>query len=180
MAGSSSFDVTTGVDYNEVQNAVAQAQKEITQRYDFKGLRVSIELNAKEKKLILAAPDDYKLKAMWEVLQGKLVRRQVTRVVTPGTAADSTLEAEQNNFLAAVCRASDGTAAGFAALDLSTGEFRATEFQGEDAQRRVEEELEQLRPDRMRAGRQQLGEEHAGDVVVPLDLDEALTLAAGQ
>ena len=77
MAGSSSFDVTTGVDYNEVQNAVAQAQKEITQRYDFKGLRVSIELNAKEKKLILAAPDDYKLKAMWEVLQGKLVRRQV-------------------------------------------------------------------------------------------------------
>src|SRR5438270_9920388 len=79
-------------------------------------------------------------------LAKKLVRREVTRVVTPGTAADSALEAEQNNFLAAVCRASDGAAVGFAALDLSTGEFRATEFQGEDAQRRVEEELEQLRP----------------------------------
>ena len=77
MAGTSSFDVTTGVDYNEVQNAVAQAQKEFAQRYDFKGLKVSVELDAKEKKLILAAPDDYKLKAMWEVLQGKLVRRQV-------------------------------------------------------------------------------------------------------
>src|SRR5947209_8509774 len=51
-------------------------------------------------------------------LAKKLVRRQVTRVVTPGTAADSTLEAEQNNFLAAVCVAQD--AAGFAALDLST------------------------------------------------------------
>src|SRR5216110_3874652 len=44
-------------------------------------------------------------------LAKKLVRRQVTRVVTPGTAADSTLEAEQNNFLAAVCVAPDGTAA---------------------------------------------------------------------
>src|SRR5438067_9806209 len=77
-------------------------------------------------------------------LAKKLVRRQVTRVVTPGTAADSTLEAEQNNFLAAVCVAPD--AAGFAALDLSTGEFRATEFQGPDAHSRLEEELQQLRP----------------------------------
>ena len=77
-------------------------------------------------------------------LAKKLVRRQVTRVVTPGTAADSTLEAEQNNFLAAVCVAQD--AAGFAALDLSTGEFRATEFQGPDAHSRLEEELQQLRP----------------------------------
>src|SRR5437763_1040253 len=77
-------------------------------------------------------------------LAKKLVRRQVTRVVTPGTAADSTLEADQNNFLAAVCVAQD--AAGFAALDLSTGEFRATEFQGPDAHSRLEEELQQLRP----------------------------------
>ena len=77
-------------------------------------------------------------------LAKQLVRRQVTRVVTPGTAADSTLEAEQNNFLAAVCVAQD--AAGFAALDLSTGEFRATEFQGPDAHSRLEEELQQLRP----------------------------------
>src|SRR5437899_2853730 len=77
-------------------------------------------------------------------LAKKLVRREVTRIVTPGTAADSTLEAEQNNFLAAVCVAQD--AAGFAALDLSTGEFRATEFQGPDAHSRLEEELQQLRP----------------------------------
>src|SRR5690242_9903034 len=74
----------------------------------------------------------------------KLVRREVTRVVTPGTAADSTLGSEENNFLAAVANV-DGRA-GFAALDLSTGEFRATEFTGEDASRRVQEELEQLRP----------------------------------
>jgi DNA mismatch repair protein MutS len=74
----------------------------------------------------------------------KLVRRAVTRVVTPGTAADSSLSSEENNFLAAVASASDRV--GFAALDLSTGEFRATEFSGESAARRIQEELEQLRP----------------------------------
>src|ERR1700737_686038 len=74
----------------------------------------------------------------------KLVRREGTRVVTPGTAADSSLSSEENNFLAAV--ASQRDRVGFAALDLSTGEFRATEFQGADAGRRVQEELQQLRP----------------------------------
>ena len=73
----SSFDVTTGVDFMEVHNAVTQATKEITQRYDFKGLRVTIDLDQKEKKITLAAPDEYKLVAMWDVLQSKMVRRQV-------------------------------------------------------------------------------------------------------
>ncbi len=77
-------------------------------------------------------------------LAKKLVRREVTRVVTPGTAADSSLNAEENNFLAAVATTADRV--GFAALDLSTGEFRATEFVGEPAARRIQEELEQLRP----------------------------------
>ncbi|MFZ0815638.1 MAG: DNA mismatch repair protein MutS [Candidatus Sulfotelmatobacter sp.] len=74
----------------------------------------------------------------------KLVRREVTRVVTPGTAADSLLGSEENNFLAALAQV--GEHVGFAALDLSTGEFRATEFSGETALRRIQEELEQLRP----------------------------------
>jgi DNA mismatch repair protein MutS len=74
----------------------------------------------------------------------KLVRREVTRVVTPGTAADSSLSSEENNFLAALAQYGDRV--GFAALDLSTGEFRATEFRGEDAARRIQEELQQLRP----------------------------------
>src|SRR6266536_246334 len=77
-------------------------------------------------------------------LAKKLVRREVTRVVTPGTAADSSLSSEENNFLAAVASLEDRV--GFAALDLSTGEFRATEFSGEDAARRIQEELAQLRP----------------------------------
>ena len=74
----------------------------------------------------------------------KLVRREVTRVVTPGTAADSSLASEENNFLAALAQVGDRV--GFSALDLSTGEFRATEFSGENALRRVQDELEQLRP----------------------------------
>jgi DNA mismatch repair protein MutS len=77
-------------------------------------------------------------------LAKKLVRREVTRVVTPGTAADSLMGSEENNFLAALAQV--GESVGFAALDLSTGEFRATEFSGENASRRVQEELEQLRP----------------------------------
>ncbi len=77
-------------------------------------------------------------------LAKKLVRREVTRVVTPGTAADSSLGSEENNFLAALAQV--GERVGFAALDLSTGDFRATEFSGEAALRRVQEELEQLRP----------------------------------
>ena len=77
MAGNNSFDVTTGVDFMEVHNAVDQTTKEITQRYDFKGLKVSIELNQKDKKIILSAPDEYKLKAMWDVLQSKMTRRGV-------------------------------------------------------------------------------------------------------
>jgi DNA mismatch repair protein MutS len=83
-------------------------------------------------------------------LATKLVRREVTRVVTPGTAADSSLNAEENNFLAAVATVEDRV--GFAALDLSTGEFRATEFVGESAGRRIQEELEQLRPKEMLYG----------------------------
>jgi DNA mismatch repair protein MutS len=77
-------------------------------------------------------------------LAKKLVRREVTRVLTPGTAADSSLGSDENNFLAALAQVGDRV--GFAALDLSTGEFRATEFSGETAMRRVQEELEQLRP----------------------------------
>src|SRR5579884_1693539 len=81
-------------------------------------------------------------------LARKLVRREVTHVITPGTAAGPLLASEENNFLAAVVRNSSKgeLTAGFAALDLSTGEFRATQFAGADAERRIAEELQQLRP----------------------------------
>jgi len=81
-------------------------------------------------------------------LTKKLVRREVTRVVTPGTAADSQLGSEENNFLCAVARhaSASGVTLGFAALDLSTGEFRATEFSGPDADQRIADELQTQRP----------------------------------
>jgi hypothetical protein len=85
MAGKESFDITTGCDLQEVDNAVNQALKEIHQRYDFKGLKVEIDFPRQENKLILRAPDDFKIRAMWEVLQQKLVRRQVpVRNLHPG------------------------------------------------------------------------------------------------
>jgi len=77
MAGTQSFDITTGCDLQEVDNAVNQAMKEIRQRYDFKGLDVGIDFRRSENKLVLHAPDDFKLRAMWDVIQEKMVRRQV-------------------------------------------------------------------------------------------------------
>jgi uncharacterized protein YajQ (UPF0234 family) len=77
MAGTQSFDITTGCDLQEVDNAVNQAMKEIRQRYDFKGLNVGIDFRRAENKLVLRAPDDFKLRAMWDVIQEKMVRRQV-------------------------------------------------------------------------------------------------------
>ncbi|HEX5831911.1 MAG TPA: YajQ family cyclic di-GMP-binding protein [Gemmatimonadaceae bacterium] len=77
MAQTSSFDVTTGVDLQEVDNAVNQAQKEIAQRYDFKGSKSSIELQRGDAKLVLVADNDFQMQALFDVLQSKLIRRSV-------------------------------------------------------------------------------------------------------
>jgi DNA mismatch repair protein MutS len=78
-------------------------------------------------------------------LATKLVKREVTRVVTPGTAIDSQiLEPRENNYLAALAER-DGSI-GLAFVDLSTGDFRATEFAGPEAAARLQEELERMQP----------------------------------
>ena len=86
MASTSpSFDITSGVDMQEVDNAVNQARKEVAQRYDFKGSRAAIELNRTENTIVLTADDEFKMNALWEILQGRLVRRGVpTKNLTPG------------------------------------------------------------------------------------------------
>jgi len=77
----------------------------------------------------------------------KLVRREVTRVITPGTATDvAVLDARENNFLAAVAQNGSPTTIGLALVDLSTGEFQATEFSGPNAQESLRDELQLLRP----------------------------------
>jgi uncharacterized protein YajQ (UPF0234 family) len=96
MATLPSFDVTSGVDMQEVDNAVNQARKEVAQRYDFKGSRAAIELNRTDNTLVLTADDEFKMNALWEILQGRLVRRGVpTKNLTPGTierAANDTVK----------------------------------------------------------------------------------------
>jgi DNA mismatch repair protein MutS len=77
----------------------------------------------------------------------KLVRREVVRVITPGTATDgSVLDARENNYLAAVAKHSSGSPVGLAFVDLSTGEFQSTEFSGPDADEALREELQLLHP----------------------------------
>ncbi len=72
-----SFDISTGADLQEVDNAVNQAMKEVATRYDFKGTDSSIRLDKSGPLLVMEAPDEYKLKALYDVLQTKLIRRGV-------------------------------------------------------------------------------------------------------
>ena len=93
MADTSSFDIVSEIDLQEVDNAVNQARKEIAQRYDFKGSKSSIELNVKEKQLVIASDDEFKLKSVVDVLEGKLIKRGVPLkalnfgTVEPGSGA---------------------------------------------------------------------------------------------
>ncbi|HUE22360.1 MAG TPA: YajQ family cyclic di-GMP-binding protein [Bryobacteraceae bacterium] len=93
-----SFDVVSKIELPEVGNAIQQAMKEIQQRYDLKDSKSSIELNEKDHKVLLASADEYKLKAVIEVLEGKLVKRKVPlKGLTYGTlipAAGSSVKQE--------------------------------------------------------------------------------------
>lgn len=77
MASDNSFDVVSKIEMPEVVNAISQALKEVIARYDLKDSKSSIELNEKDLKIILASADDYKLKAVNDILQSKLLKRGV-------------------------------------------------------------------------------------------------------
>jgi len=77
MPDTSSFDITSTIDFQEVDNALNQARKEVGQRYDFKGATAEIALNVLEKTLTLTADDDFKMNGLWEIVQTRLVRRNV-------------------------------------------------------------------------------------------------------
>ena len=78
MAKQNSFDVVSKIKIDEVKNAVNQALKEVFQRFDLKGTNSSIELDDKQAKLVLGSADEYKLKAVIDILQSKLVKRGVS------------------------------------------------------------------------------------------------------
>ena len=98
MATQCSFDITSNVDLQEVDNALNQARKEVAQRYDFKGAKASIDFDPAASKLVLVADDEFKLNALWEIIQTRLVRRNVpVRNLSRGTpqpAANSTVRQE--------------------------------------------------------------------------------------
>ena len=77
MASNPSFDVSTGADLQEVDNAVNQALKEITQRYDFKGTHCTIEFDRPKAEIRLAADDEFRMDSLLDVLQGRMIKRGV-------------------------------------------------------------------------------------------------------
>ncbi|MGH7701803.1 MAG: YajQ family cyclic di-GMP-binding protein [Gemmatimonadales bacterium] len=95
MASNPSFDISTGADLQEVDNAVNQALKEIGQRYDFKGTHCTLEFDREKAEIRLAADDDFRMDALVDVLKTKLVRRGVPirnlKVGDPVTATGGTV-----------------------------------------------------------------------------------------
>lgn len=77
MSQANSFDIVSEVNMQEVDNALNQARKEITQRYDFKNSKTSIAFDQKEKNITLVSDDDFKLKSVLDIVQSKLVKRGV-------------------------------------------------------------------------------------------------------
>lgn len=75
MSSESSFDIVSKIDFQEVGNAITQAEKEILTRFDFKGSKSSIELEKEE--LVIGSDDEFKLKSVIDILQSKLVKRGV-------------------------------------------------------------------------------------------------------
>ena len=77
MADNYSFDIVSEINWQEIDNAVNQARKEIQQRYDFKGSKSSIDYSQKDKTLTIMADDDFKLKAVVDILQNKFIKRGI-------------------------------------------------------------------------------------------------------
>jgi uncharacterized protein YajQ (UPF0234 family) len=77
MASTASFDVSTGADLQEVDNAVNQALKELAQRYDFKGTHCTIEFDRAKAEIRLAADDEFRMDALLDILQTRMIKRGV-------------------------------------------------------------------------------------------------------
>lgn len=78
MAQKFSFDIVSEVDFQEIDNAINQAEKEIMQRYDLKDSKTTIELNKQDKTILVNSKDDYGLKASIDILQSKFIKRKIS------------------------------------------------------------------------------------------------------
>ena len=106
MPSTSSFDITSTVDFQEVDNALNQARKEVGQRYDFKGAKADIDLSAAEKTLTLTTDDEMKMNALWEIVQTRLVRRGVAGQELQGRATRKPRPAARSGASSRFSRAS--------------------------------------------------------------------------
>ncbi len=140
--------------YEDAIVASRELQITLTSRNRERGQRVpmcGVPYHAAETYIARLIRAGYKVaicEQMEEAGKGKkLVRREVVRVITPGTATEAhVLEPRENNFLAALVRDPAGQTIGLACVDVSTGEFRSTEFSGPDAAAKLRDELEVIRP----------------------------------
>jgi DNA mismatch repair protein MutS len=140
--------------YEDAIVASRELQITLTSRNRERGQRVpmcGVPYHAAETYIARLIRAGYKVAIcdqMEEASKGKkLVRREVVRVITPGTATEAhVLEPRENNFLAALARDPAGQTVGLACVDVSTGEFRSTEFSGPDAPAKLRDELEVMRP----------------------------------
>ncbi|WP_419255758.1 YajQ family cyclic di-GMP-binding protein [Campylobacter fetus] len=80
MADEHSFDISASVDIMEVKNALETAKKEVSSRFDFKGLKAQIELNEKEKTITLISSSDSKIDALKDIVLSKLIKREIPPV----------------------------------------------------------------------------------------------------
>ncbi|MBQ3834506.1 MAG: YajQ family cyclic di-GMP-binding protein [Elusimicrobia bacterium] len=78
MANNFSFDIVSEINFMEVDNAINQAQKELAQRYDFKGSKSSIDYNKNDKKITLIGDDEFKLKSLIDIVEGKFAKRGIS------------------------------------------------------------------------------------------------------
>ncbi len=95
MADNFSFDIVSEVNFQEVDNAINQAQKELAQRFDFKGSKSTIEYKKEEKKIILVADDEFKLRSLRDILEGRMAKRGVSlksmKLSNPENAFEGTI-----------------------------------------------------------------------------------------
>ncbi len=78
MASENSFDIVSKIEMQEIKNAIEQAMKEVTQRFDFKGSKSEIKLEEKNNEILVSSDDEYKLKSLIDILQSKLVKRGIS------------------------------------------------------------------------------------------------------
>jgi hypothetical protein len=136
MAKSNSFDISTGVDLQEVDNAVNQARKEIAQRYDFKGTNCTLDFDRDAGTVKLEADDTYRLDALRQVLRERFARRKVPlQNLDAGKVEDATLGRARQTI--ALKQGIDQETAKRISKDVRDGDFKKAQVQIQGDQLRV-------------------------------------------